>query len=103
MLIQINTGEFKTTPALEERVNDRVGRALQHVADRVTRVEVHVRDDNRHKAGQTDKRVTMEARIAGRQPLVVEDAGDDIYTVVDSAAEKLGRAVKRELERMAER
>ncbi len=101
MKLQINYAEMESTPAIEQRITDKVDHALRHTGEHVTRVEVHVRDDNRGKGGPNDKRVTMEARIAGRQPLVVEDTGSDLYRVIDSSAEKLRRAVKNELERLA--
>ncbi|MEM1098359.1 MAG: HPF/RaiA family ribosome-associated protein [Planctomycetota bacterium] len=99
MQIQINYGDIDGSPALQERVEDRLEHALQHVAARVTRVEVHLRDDNAGKAGSNDKRAVMEARPAGFDPITVDHAGDDIYGVIDEAAGKLGRAVKKLFEK----
>ncbi len=99
MQIQINFGSVKNSEAIEQRVEDAVQRAFEHFADRVTRVEVHLHDDNAKKAGPHDKRVVMEARPAGFDPLAVEHGGDDLYKVIDETAGKLGRAVKNKLER----
>ncbi len=99
MHIQINFGDIDGSDALRDRVTQKVEHVLQHVADRITRVEVHLRDDNAGKAGSHDKRAVMEARPAGHDPIAVEHNGEDIYKVIDETAQKLGRAVKSKLER----
>ncbi len=99
MQINVSCGEGTLTPAMESHVTDRVNHALKHVAPRVTRVEVHLRDDKQQRHGPDDKRCVMEARIAGKKPLVVSDKTDDLYEAVRLAAEKLGRAVTRSIER----
>ncbi len=95
MQIQMNFGDINSSEGIKERVEAAVQNHLQHVADRVTRVEVHLRDDNAHKTGGRDKRVVMEARPAGFDPVVVEHDGHDLYQVIDEAAGKLGRVVKK--------
>ncbi|MEM8782416.1 MAG: HPF/RaiA family ribosome-associated protein [Planctomycetota bacterium] len=103
MQIQINYGDIDGSDAIQTRVNDKLHHALQHVTDRVTRVEVHLRDDNAGKAGANDKRAVMEARPAGAGPITVDHAGEDIYKVVDEAAAKLGRAVKKHFDKVGAR
>ena len=103
MKIQVNFGDVPSSDALTQHVNERVEAALQHMAEQITRVEVHLRDDNSDKAGPDDKRCTMEARIAGLQPLAVEHADRDLYQVVNEAAGKLRRAVQRTLDRREKR
>jgi len=96
MLIQVNYGDIDKNDALEQYVHDQVNQHLTHVADRITRVEVHLRDDNsHHKSASDDKRCTMEARPKNRQPLAVEHKGDNFQTVVAETAGKLERALKR--------
>ena len=100
MIVQINAGDIQSSDALRHHVHDAVEAALKHVAEKVTRVEIHLRDDNAGKSAANDKRVTMEARLAGKQPLVVDHATDDLYKSISEAASKLGRAVKNKLERV---
>ncbi|MEM1213343.1 MAG: HPF/RaiA family ribosome-associated protein [Planctomycetota bacterium] len=100
MKIQVNFGDIDTSHALTEHVEDRVLNAFRHVEERVTRIEVHLRDDNAHKHGADDRRCTIEARIAGQQPLAVEATGEDLYAVIAQAADKAGRAVSHRLERL---
>lgn len=104
MIVQINYGDVQGSDAIEAFVRDNVTKHLGHLADKVTRVEVHLRDDNSAaKSSHNDKRCTLEARPAGRKPLAVEHAGDDLYKVISEAAAKLARAVKNDLERSAAR
>lgn len=101
MIVQINAGDIDSSNALRHHTHDAVEAALKHVAEKVTRVEVHLHDDNANKSAADDKRVTMEARIAGQKPLVVEHATDDLYKSITEAAQKLGRAVKHKIEKAA--
>ncbi|HIG11750.1 MAG: HPF/RaiA family ribosome-associated protein [bacterium] len=96
MLIQVHFDEVQKTDALDQFINDQVQHHLAHVASRITRIEVHVHDENSpSKAAANDKRCTMEARPAGRQPLAVEHRGDNVQKVISETAGKLERALKR--------
>ncbi|MCC6682265.1 MAG: HPF/RaiA family ribosome-associated protein [Phycisphaeraceae bacterium] len=99
MQIQVNYGDVEVSPTLSEHVIDRVNHALKHRQERVTRVEVHLRDDKSKRKGQSDRRCVMEARLAGCDPLAVTHRGDDIYDTVNRAAEKLARAISHRLGR----
>lgn len=100
MLIQVNFGDVERSDAIDQFVRDKVTSQLGHLADKLTRVEVHLRDDNSSsKSSHNDKRCTMEARPAGRKPLTVEHAGDDLYAVITETAGKLSRAVKKNIDR----
>lgn len=100
MLIQVNYGSVTKTDAIDQYVNERVQKEVAHFEDRLTRVEVHLHDDNSAtKSAANDKRVTMEARPAGQKPLAVEHAGDNLQAVISETAGKLGRALKRNFER----
>jgi ribosomal subunit interface protein len=99
MQIKVNAAETPVTDALHQRVVDRVTRALRHVGHTVTRVEVHLRDDKRGRRGPDDRRCLIEARLAGREPMVVQASGRDLYRTIDRAAEKLARALSRAVQR----
>ncbi len=99
MLIQINYGDVQHSDSLDGHVTDHVNRDLKYHTDRVTRVEVHLRDDNAHKSGANDCRCTMEARIAGSQPIAVDETSDDLYKSITVASQKLGRAVKHHIDK----
>jgi len=100
MLIQINYGDVEGSESIDQYVRDKVTKELGHLSDKLTRVEVHLRDDNSaSKSSSNDKRCTMEARPAGRKPLTVDHAGDDLYSVITETAGKLSRAVKKNVDR----
>ncbi|BAM04840.1 HPF/RaiA family ribosome-associated protein [Phycisphaera mikurensis] len=103
MQIQINFGDVDASDALKTRVNEQVEKAMARVSHGITRVEVHLRDDNAGKHGNDDKRAVMEARPEGHRPITVDSKGEDLYKVIDEAAAKLGRAVKSHLDRISER
>ncbi|RPJ12520.1 MAG: hypothetical protein EHM37_08935, partial [Deltaproteobacteria bacterium] len=64
MNIQINTDDhIKGSAKLEQHTEVVVESALGHLADHVTRVEVHLSDENGKKTGGRDKRCMMEARL----------------------------------------
>ena len=99
MQIQVNFGDIESSPALHDHAQQEVERSLEHIADRVTRVEIHLRDDKQKRQGQDDKRCTIEARPAGGQPIVAEAKAGDIYEAVSDAAGRVGRAVQRWFDR----
>ena len=100
MQIQINYGDIDGSDALAEAVEKAVQKELANVADRITRIEVHLRDDKQKRRGPDDKRCLMEARIASERPLAVKARTNDIYRSVAEAAGKLGRAVTTKLDRL---
>jgi len=92
MQIQIN-GHISQSDPLHEHVEKEVTHAVRHFAERVTRVEVHLHDENAEKHGK-DKRVVLEARPAGHQPLTVTHDGTDMYDTIHQASNKLERALE---------
>jgi len=96
MLIQVNSDNHITgSLGLVARVEDKVKGAMQRFADHVTRIEVHLNDENSTKSGERDKRCAMEARVSGRQPIAVDHLAPTLDLAVDGAVGKLARAVER--------
>ncbi len=69
-------------------------------ADQITRVEVHLSDENRQKGGGDDTRGLLEARLAGLQPIVVSHRAATLPQAIDGAAKKLVRALESTLGRL---
>ncbi|MFW6059494.1 MAG: HPF/RaiA family ribosome-associated protein [Phycisphaeraceae bacterium] len=99
MQIQVNAGDIHSSPAIQQRVQDEVSQALDAWSDRVTRVEVHLHDEDGPKHSNADKRCVMEVRLAGLDPMVVEHSADDMYGAIQHAAGKLRKIVHRTIER----
>lgn len=102
MKIQVNTdAHIEGREALATQVGAIVEHVLRHFQDHVTRVEVHLSDQNADKSGQQDKRCVMEARLEGRQPIAANDVAATLDQAVRGAAEKLSRLIGSQLGRVA--
>ena len=85
---------------LAAQVSGVVKNALSRLSDHITRVEVHLSDDNGDKSGNNNKRCVMEARLEGRQPIAVTDQAATLDQAVDGAANKLTRLIEHTLGRL---
>jgi ribosome-associated translation inhibitor RaiA len=90
MKIQLNTDvHIEGTEALAARVQATVGQALERFSEHITRVEVHLSDENGGKSGPQDKRCMLEARLEGRPPAAVTEHAATVEQAVQGAAQKL--------------
>lgn len=92
-------GPMSTSQSLLNHAERKVRRALSRLSDRVTRVEVHVQDDNGLKKGGPDKRCSIIANVAGMGQIVVNELSSDFFKAVDLAAGKLRRAAEHRVAR----
>ena len=101
MQILVKTDDHTDGSAdLTGQVEAVVERALSRFGDRITRVEVHLADDNsRQKFGDNDKRCVMEVRLAGIPPIAVSHTGSSLEQALDGAADTLEKTLKRTLGR----
>jgi ribosomal subunit interface protein len=99
MIFEVRWGTIDKSDALQAHASERVEHALRHHADRFTRVDLHLHDDNAGKGGHNDKRIVIEAHPRGGDSLSVEHTGDDFYATVDAACKKLQRAVEHWIDR----
>ncbi len=104
MQIQMNTDHnIEGNEALVTYVNSVVEDALSQTSDRITRVEVHLSDENSDKKhGKDDMRCVMEARLEGLQPVAVTHHAETLHQTVDGAADKLYRLIDSTLGRLNE-
>lgn len=66
--------------------------SLQRFSDWVTRVEVHVTDENSDsKGGSDDIRCLMEARPANRQPVSIEVRAGSVDQAISSSTQTMKR------------
>lgn len=105
MLIQVNTDKnIDGTQELRQRVTDAVEGALGRFEDRISRVEVHLSDQNSgERGGGDDKRCTIEVRLEGRQPTAVSHEAPTVEQAIDGATEKASRSIDSTLERLSDR
>lgn len=104
MHIQVNTDRHvEGTTELKHLVENTIKNTLDRFSTRVTRVEVHLGDENSHKAGGDDKRCLMEARLAGLQPIAVKHQAPTLELAIDGAVAKMERALDSRLGRLGKR
>ena len=103
MQIQINTDHnVKGSDLLRQHVESLLNDSLSNFKDEVTRVEVHISDENSHKGGDDDLRCTMEARIRGLQPIAVTHHAENIDVAIAGAADRITRSVRKTVEKRRE-
>ena len=105
MKIQINTdSNIAGNAQLRQEIDTLLRGALDRFSEKITRVEVHLRDENSDKkSGVDDMRCLLEARLAGLQPIVVSHEAATLQEAVDGAAEKLKRSLDSSLGRLGSR
>lgn len=104
MQIEVRTDKnIQGDERLTERVSEWTEHALSRFARRITRVEVHISDENGMKESPGDTNCVMEARVEKRPPTAVTEHADNVEAAVRGAAGKLVRAIERELGRLESR
>lgn len=105
MLIQVITdNHIEGSDGLSRHVESTIMDALERYGERITRVEVHLSDQNSgSKSGDNDKLCAIEARLAGLQPVNVSHRAESIDQALDAAAEKLERLLERTLGKLEDR
>jgi ribosome-associated translation inhibitor RaiA len=101
MQIQVNTDNFIHG---DERVVEVVEAAIQgdlgHLSDNLTRVEVHLKDQNSDKHGPAHIRCTVEARPRGLGPMAAHHDAADITAALKGATKKLRARLSSEFEKL---
>ena len=78
--------------------------SLGRFGDQVTRVEVHLSDENSAaKQTEKDKRCLIEARLGGMEPVAVRHMGATLEQALEGAAEKLEKTLDRKIGRLGDR
>jgi len=105
MHIQINTdSNIEGDNALAQQVETIVRDTLDHFSKHITRVEVHLRDENSgSKSGTEDKRCLLEVRLSGHQPIAVSHQASTLEQAVEGAAKKMKRSLVSTLGRLGNR
>ena len=99
MQIQTNTDRnISGHDALAQNVEEILERLLGRFGEQITRVEVHLSDENGStKSGADDKRCLLEVRLAGQQPVSVSEQAHTVNAAVTGAAHKMIHLLETEL------
>jgi ribosome-associated translation inhibitor RaiA len=103
MQVQIHTdNHIEGGDALAKWATTTVTEALTRFSGQITRLEVHLSDENGGKKTSPENKLCMiEARLEGHQPLAVKHHAANLNQALDGAADKLLRLIDSTLGRTA--
>jgi len=95
MKIQLNTDKtINGDERHDEHFTSLITEELKRFQSHVTRIEVHISDENGSKNGVGDMRCLLEARIEGREPIAVSCQSDSVELALFGALDKLKASLK---------
>ncbi|SFE44988.1 HPF/RaiA family ribosome-associated protein [Flavobacterium xueshanense] len=90
MTVQINTdNNVEGHARLKTYIAEELATALARFEDKITRLEVHLADENSDKFGVNDKRCLIEARPINMQPVAVTNHADTTEKAFQGALDKI--------------
>jgi len=90
MKIQFNTGKNVVgSEELMTSVTYLLNEELSRFSHQITRLEVHLSDEDGIKDGQNDKRCMLEARLEGLRPIAVTDHANTYEQAVKGATKNM--------------
>lgn len=101
MTIQVNTdNHIKGKEELINYISTLYTEKLNRFDTHLTRIEVHLSDENAGKAGADDKKCSVEARLEGQDPIFVSAQSDEINKAIYDGLHKIKRAIEHTLDRI---
>lgn len=101
MKIQFNTDKnASVSEELRDSLTVLISEPLKRFDNQITRLEVHLSDEDGSKNGKDDKRCLLEARLEGMQPVAVTDQADTYEKAVKGAVDKMKTSLGTMLGRM---
>jgi ribosome-associated translation inhibitor RaiA len=94
MKVQVNTDKhIEGSERLQNYIDEKMGHALKHFGDRLTRLEVHLSDQNGDKSGADDIQCRVEVRPKGLQPVTVTARNANLDLAISDAIDKMKAAL----------
>jgi len=101
MRIQFNTDKnIRGNDVLRKPLIALITEELSRFSTYITRMEVHLSDEDGNKNGLNDKRCMLEARLKGRQPIAVTNNAENHEQAVSGAVEMLKTSLDKIIERL---
>jgi ribosomal subunit interface protein len=92
MNILVNTDKnIEGSERLRNFITDLLTSSLSRFADHITRIEIHLKDENSGAKGGEDKKCTMEVRLEKLQPMAVNHTALNLDQAIHGALDKLER------------
>jgi ribosome-associated translation inhibitor RaiA len=90
MKIQFNTDKTIIGDESQEHYfNTLIEQRLNRFQSHITRIEVHLSNENGTKEGQNDIKCVLEARLEAREPIAVTCQTDTVKSAVSGAIDKI--------------
>ncbi len=94
MNIQFNTGHhIEGSERLSDYFSNLIKEDLNRFDDQITRIEVHLSDQDSSKNGKNDKKCMLEARLKGLNPIAVTNQGNSHEEAIKGAVDKLNTSL----------
>jgi ribosome-associated translation inhibitor RaiA len=77
-----------------------ISEELSRFGHQITRVDIHLSDENGDKEGLNDKRCMIEIRIAGMKPFAVTNNADNHDLAIEGAVDQLKTSLDSKLGRL---
>ena len=101
MQIQVNSNRsIAIGESFERWATDELNASFGRFKDVITRIEVHMSDENGDRPGIDDKRCVIEARLANREPVAVNHQAANQDEAFRGASDKLKRLIEHTLGKM---
>jgi ribosome-associated translation inhibitor RaiA len=94
MLVQVHTDKnIEGGEKFIHFVTEEIKGSLHRFTDKITRVDVHLSDENAGKSGDNDKRCMIEAKVEGVSPVVVTNFDASVEKAFMGAIDKIQAAL----------
>ncbi len=101
MIVQFNTdNNIDGSERLNTYFTGVITDALSRFGSQITRIEVHLTDENGSKETKNDQRCMLEAKLEGLKPIAVTNHADTIEQAVKGAIDKLKASLESTLGRL---
>jgi ribosomal subunit interface protein len=104
MTIQVNTDKnIEGSENMEVYFTEKIESGLKHFADKITRAEVHLSDQNADRNGTDDIQCRIEVRVEGQQPVMAESKADTHEKALSGAVDKMQAILRKIIGKMQEK
>lgn len=98
MKIQVNTDKnINGKESLNTYVQNTISEALERFNEHITRIDVHLSDDNGNKQGAADKRCVIEVKAEGISPIAVTEVEENLHKAINGAIDKVKKSLTSKL------
>lgn len=101
MTILVNTdNHIEGKEELNNYITNLYTEKLSRFNSHLTRIEVHLSDENAGKAGTDDKKCSIEAKIEGADPIFASAQSDEMSKAIHEGLQKIKRGIEHHLDKV---